>query len=156
MFGKCHQDPRLPGHGDSEEVAAKRNTGGTPMSDCDAVRESMSLLLTESLGPAQRELTHQHIEQCPACTDEWVGYQSPWKLLEELPVIEPPSRLKERFLGEVFPAAPRNVVPFHRKAAFKWLAQAAAIVVIAGGAVFAGHRGPIPSKGSSPPPNSPG
>ncbi len=122
------------------------------MSDCDAVRDGMPLLLTESLDPAQRELTHQHIEQCPACTNEWVGYQNTWKLLEELPVIEPPARLKERFLGEVFPAAPRNVIPFHRKAAFKWLAQAAAIVVIAGGSYFAGHRGSITSNGSALPP----
>ena len=124
------------------------------MSDCDAVRDGMPLLLTESLDPAQRELTHQHIEQCPACTNEWVGYQNTWKLLEELPLIEPPARLKARFLGEVFPAAPRNVVPFHRKAAFKWLAQAAAIVVIAGGSYFAGHRGSITSNGSSLPPIS--
>ena len=34
------------------------------MSDCDVMRESMPLLLTESLDPARRELTHQHIERC--------------------------------------------------------------------------------------------
>src|SRR5258708_22621623 len=128
MFGKRHQDPRLPGHGDSEEVAATRNTGGTPMSNCDAVRDGMPLLLTESLDPAQRELTHQHIEQCPACTNEWVGYQNTWKLLEQLPVIEPPARLKERVLGEVVPAPPRHVVPFHRNAAFNGLAHARALL----------------------------
>ena len=110
------------------------------MSNCDAVRENLPLLLTESLDPAQRELILQHIEQCPACTDEWAGYQNTWNMLEELPVLEPPAHLKERFLGEVFPATPRNVVPFHRKPAFKWLAQAAAIVVIAGGSYFAGHQ----------------
>jgi HEAT repeats len=110
------------------------------MSDCDAVRESMALLLTESLDPAQRELTHQHIEQCPACTDEWTAYRNTWKLLDELPVVEPPAQLKGRFLGEVFPAAKANVIPFHRRAAFKWLAQAAAVAVIAGGSYFAGHR----------------
>jgi len=31
-------------------------------------------------------------------------------------------------------------VPFHRRSAFKWLAQAAAVVLIAGGSFFAGHR----------------
>src|ERR1039457_2093992 len=122
MLGRGHQDPSLPGHGDPEEIVEHRNTGGTRMSNCDAVRESMPLLLTESLDTAQRELTHQHIEQCPACAAEWAGYQNTWNILEELPVLEPPAHLKERFLGEVFPAAPRNVVPFHRRAAFKWLA----------------------------------
>lgn len=116
------------------------------MSNCDAVRESMPLLLTESLDPVQREVTHQHIETCSACAGEWAAYQSTWSLLDELPVLEPPAHLRDRFLGEVFPAAPRNVVPFHRKAAFKWLAQAAAIIVIAGGSFFAGHRtSPFPS-----------
>jgi ferric-dicitrate binding protein FerR (iron transport regulator) len=110
------------------------------MSNCDAVTESMALLLTESLDPARREHCHQHIEQCPACSAEWTGYQNAWKLLDELPVVEPPAHLKARFLGEVFPVAQTNVVPLHRKPAFKWLAQAAAIAVIAGGSFFAGHR----------------
>ena len=50
--------------------------------------------------PAQRELTHQHIEQCAACADEWTASQETWKLLDELPVVEPPAHLKQRFLAE--------------------------------------------------------
>jgi hypothetical protein len=102
----------------------------------------MPLLLTESLDPGRRELTHQHIETCAVCADEWIAYQETWRLLDVLPVVEPPAHLKQRFLAEVLPrVVPQNVVPFHRKPAFKWLAQAAAIAVIAGGSYFAGHRG---------------
>ena len=112
------------------------------MSDCDVMRESMPLLLTESLDPAQRELTHQHIERCAQCGAEWSGYRDTWRTLGDLPEVEVPSSAKARFLsaiGEV--EAP--VVPFrprvHRPYA-KWLAQAAAVVVIAGGSYFVGHR----------------
>ncbi len=115
------------------------------MSECDFMRESMPLLLTESLDPAQRELTHQHIESCAVCSDEWAACQETWNVLDELPLVEPPARLKEKFLAEVFPPAAAKVIPFHRKPAFKWLAQAAAVVVIAGGGYFAGHRGTTPS-----------
>lgn len=113
------------------------------MSECDLTRESMPLLLTESLDPARRESTHLHIEQCPLCGDEWSGYNETWRLLGEVPEVEPPARLKQRFLAAIDPKAaeiPNNVVPFHRRPALKWLAQAAAVVVIAGGAYFTGHR----------------
>jgi hypothetical protein len=105
------------------------------------MRESMPLLLTESLDPARRELTHQHIESCAVCSDEWAAYQETWNVLDELPLVEPPARVKEKFLADLYPPAAANVIPFHRKPAFKWLAQAAAVVVIAGGGYFAGHRG---------------
>src|SRR5437868_4517665 len=114
------------------------------MSECDFMRESMPLLLTESLDPAQRELTHQHIESCAVCSDEWAACQETWNVLDELPLVEPPARLKEKFLAEVFPPVAAKVLPFHRKPAFKWLAQAATVVVIAGGGYFAGHRGTTP------------
>jgi len=60
-----------------------------------------------------------------------------------VPEVEPPARIKQRFLAAIDPKAveiPNNVVPFHRRPALKWLAQAAAVVVIAGGAYFTGHR----------------
>jgi len=112
------------------------------MSDCTALRESMPMLLTESLDAASRETTHLHIESCAACSDEWNALRETWQLLDEVPVVEPPPRLKQRFLaeiGQVETVAP-NVVPFHRRPATKWLAQAAAVAVIAGGSYFAGHR----------------
>src|SRR5207244_1819900 len=111
------------------------------MSECDFMRESMPLLLTESLDPVRREHTHQHIEDCTACGDEWAAYQETWRVLEELPKVEVPSRVKDRFLAQIT-AAPQadNVVPFPRRPAFKWIAQAAAVVVIAGGSYLAGHR----------------
>src|SRR4051812_24028288 len=112
------------------------------MSDCDVMRESMPLLLTESLDPARREMTHQHIESCAVCRDEWLAFNETWSLLEQLPEVPVPARVKTNFLAQVMPAAPpSNVVPFHKRSAFKWLAQAAAVAVIAGGSYLAGHRG---------------
>jgi hypothetical protein len=105
------------------------------------MRESMPMLLTESLDAAGRELAHQHIESCAVCGEEWQSLKQTWALMEELPPVEVPSRVRDRFLAEVMPAAvPSNVVPFQRRSAFKWLAQAAAVVLIAGGSYFAGHR----------------
>lgn len=112
------------------------------MAECSAVSESMPLLLTESLEAARREETHQHIEGCALCSDEWRAYRVTWDVMADLPELEVPSQLKQKFLvraglaGEV----PRNVVPFRRRPALKWLAQAAAVVVLAGGGYFAGHR----------------
>lgn len=112
------------------------------MSECSAMRESMPLLLTESLDAASREATHVHIESCAVCADEWAAMKETWNLLEELPPVEVPLRVREKFLAAI-PAADGGgavVVPFHRRRAAKWLAQAAAVVVIAGGSYFAGHR----------------
>jgi hypothetical protein len=113
------------------------------MSQCSALTENLPLLLTESLDPARRELTHQHIETCAACSAEWDAYRETWSLLSELPEVEVPSRVKARFLAAAgvsatSAAAPSNVMPFHRRKSIQWLAQAAAVVVIAGGSYFAG------------------
>lgn len=111
------------------------------MAECSAMRESMPLLLTESLDASGRELAHQHIESCAECGEEFRALKETWALLDELPQVEVPPRVRDRFLAEVMPAAPpSNVVPFRRRPAFKWLAQAAAVAIIAGGSFFAGHR----------------
>jgi hypothetical protein len=105
------------------------------------MRENMPLLLTESLDPVQRELTHQHIETCPICVAEWSAYKETWQTLEALPEVDVPARVKQRFLAEVTPAAVRtNVVPFRRGNAARWLAQAAAVVIVGSSAFYAGHR----------------
>ena len=124
------------------------------MSECTAMKESMPMLLTESLGSAQREATHLHIESCAACSDEWSALRETWQLLDEVPRVEVPSRVKERFLAEI--GAPEakakaKVIPFTRRPAAKWLAQAAAVVIIAGGSYFAGHR----TTPQRPAPNAP-
>ena len=101
----------------------------------------MPLLLTESLDPVRREHTHQHIEQCSLCSDEWAAYQETWRVLDTLPAVDVPARVKDRFLAQIAPETKTdNVVPFRRRPALKWIAQAAAVVVIAGGAYFTGHR----------------
>src|SRR2546421_5745169 len=111
------------------------------MSEGDFMRESMPLLLTESLDPVRREHTHQHIEHCSLCSDEWTAYQETWRILDVLPAVEVPGRVKDRFLAQINPQAKvDNVVPFRRRPALKWIAQAAAVVVIAGGAYFTRPR----------------
>lgn len=122
------------------------------MSECSALMETMPLLLTESLDPVQRERTHQHIESCAECTAEWNAYRETWRVMEDLPVVEVPARVRERFLAAAGIASPSvviqpeksNVVPFHRRSAFKWVAQAAAVAVLVGGGWFAG-RGTAPA-----------
>lgn len=111
------------------------------MVDCNAMRESMPLLLTESLDHSRRELTHQHIESCPACSAEWNAYKDTWAAMGELPEVEVPAHVRERVMAAISPDVPAKVVPFHRRRAVKWLAQAAAVVVLAGGSYYAGHRG---------------
>ena len=114
------------------------------MAECDLLTENLPLLLTESLDPARRELTLQHIENCPACNSEWTAYKSTWSLLEQLPEVSVPAGAKGRFLATLAPAtvtaAPSTVISFRRRPATRWLAQAAALVIIAGGGYFAGHR----------------
>ncbi|MGZ4778301.1 MAG: HEAT repeat domain-containing protein [Thermoanaerobaculia bacterium] len=105
------------------------------------MKESMPLLLVEALDPSDREAAHRHIENCAACAAEWAASQETWKQMGELPVLDVPARVRERFLSQVMPAtlAP-NVVPFHRRREVRWLAQAAAVAVLVGGSYFAGHR----------------
>jgi hypothetical protein len=119
------------------------------MSECDLMRESMPLLLTESLDPAQRERTHQHIESCAACGDEWLGFRETWTLLGTLPEVEPRAELKSRYLASIG----ENVTPFapaKNRRYMRWLAQAAAVVIIAGSSYFAGHRSNSFQPGQTP------
>jgi anti-sigma factor RsiW len=105
------------------------------------MRESVPLLLTESLPLAQREMTHQHIESCAECSAEWTAYKDTWQILETLPEVEVPARVKQQFLAAIAPeAAPANVVAFPRRNAARWLAQAAAVVIVGGSAFYAGHK----------------
>jgi len=117
------------------------------MAECSAVTESMPMLLTESLDATRRELTHQHIESCDLCGAEWSAYKQTWLVMGDLPEVEVPARVKARFLSaagilqtEDGQTRPDNVVPFRRRPAVKWVAQAAAVAVLVGGGYFAGNR----------------
>jgi hypothetical protein len=104
----------------------------------------MALLLTESLDSVRREEAHQHIESCAECSAEWLAYNETWRLLADIPDREVPPRVKEKFLAEVMPPVRDNVVPMYRRRAPQWLAQAAAVAIIAGGGFYAGRsRAPI-------------
>ena len=128
------------------------------MSECSAVTERMPLLLTESLDAVRREQSHQHIETCELCGAEWSAYKETWQLLGDLPEVEVPARVKQKFLAaaglaprEEVPLTRRfappsareresNVVPFRSRPAVKWVAQAAAVALLVGGAYIAGDR----------------
>ncbi|HEV7764909.1 MAG TPA: HEAT repeat domain-containing protein [Thermoanaerobaculia bacterium] len=104
--------------------------------------ERMPLLLTESLDATRREQTHEHIESCDLCSAEWSAFKETWLMMGDLPELDVPARVKEKFLTAAGIVAPKadNVVPFRRRPALKWIAQAAAVVVLVGGAYFAGDR----------------
>ena len=131
------------------------------MGECDSMRESMPLLLTESLDAASRERTHLHIEGCDVCSEEWNAYRETWRLLDELGEVEVPARVKQQFLARIDPSQAadttpvrNNVVPFHRRSAARWLTQAAAVAIVAGGAFYAGHalqRQPMPAQAFNTP-----
>lgn len=110
------------------------------MSECHVVRESLPLLLTDSLDAASREAMHGHIETCAACGEAWLSFKETWQLLGQMPQAEVPERVRERFLAEVLPERQAVVVPFHRRRAVKWLAQAAGVVLVAGAGYFTGHH----------------
>jgi len=111
------------------------------MSECDFVRDGMPALLVESLEPEQRERTHQHIESCSACGRQWAAYRETWDVLAELPEVEPPASLKQRFLDSIeFAAEQPRIIPFYRRYP-RWLAEAAAIVLVASSAFYAGQHG---------------
>lgn len=114
------------------------------MSECHLLSERIPLLLTESLDREERERTHQHIEACEACSEEWAAYRDTWAVMAELPEMEVPARVRERFLEAAgitqSATTVRNVIPFRSRTATKWLTQAAAVIILAGGAYFAGTR----------------
>ena len=104
------------------------------------MRESMPLLLVEALDAPRREATHRHIETCAACAEEWAAYRDTWKLMGDVPTLDVPLRVREKFLAQVMPAAVApNVVRFHRRREVRWFAQAAAVAVLVGGSYFLGH-----------------
>lgn len=111
------------------------------MSECSAVRENMPLLITEALDAPRREHAHQHIENCAVCGPEWSAWKETWLVMGELPEVEVPARVKARFMAQAgLQPSKNNVVSFVRRPAMKWLAQAAAVAVLVGGAYFAGDR----------------
>src|ERR1700680_2558934 len=100
------------------------------MSECDLMRESMPLLLTESLDPVRREQTHQHIERCAECASEWNGYRETWRSMGDLPEVEVPAHVRERFLASIPNIAEGGVVvPFHRRPLPRRLSEAAAVLL---------------------------
>ncbi|HEY0788186.1 MAG TPA: HEAT repeat domain-containing protein [Thermoanaerobaculia bacterium] len=110
------------------------------MSECDLSRERMPQLLLEALGQDEREATHLHIESCAECSGEWDRLRETWTLMGTLPELPVPSAVRQRFFATLDLPKRSNVVPFRARPAVRWIAQAAAVAVLVGGAFFAGRQ----------------
>lgn len=113
------------------------------MDQCSIVRERMPELLSEALGTGERESAHQHIETCVVCEAEWSVLRQAWARLGELPDRAVPSGLRESFLDEarrMLPEKNSRVVPFAPRRPQRWLAQAAAAIILVGAAFLAGRN----------------
>jgi hypothetical protein len=111
------------------------------MVDCHAVNERVADLLAETLESKHREEVYRHIEECDNCRADWDGYRESWKALGALPQVELPGGLRERFLAEADRLAPaRRVVSFPGRTYRKWIAQAAAVILLVGGGFIAGQK----------------
>lgn len=112
------------------------------MPECSLVREQMPLLLVEALEASAREEAHRHIEECSACGVEWRDIRATWMQLAALPELPVPERVRANFAAHVESLQPRrdNVVPMRRRPVVRWLAQAAAVTILVGGAYVAGNR----------------
>ncbi|MEO8216079.1 MAG: HEAT repeat domain-containing protein [Acidobacteriota bacterium] len=122
------------------------------MPECDAVREAMPALLLESLESDLRERSHLHIEGCEECALQWENWRLTWTAMDSLHDVPVPTRLRVRFLDHVASLTPAGtVVPMARPRPVvrRWLAQAAAMVILVGGSFYAGHR-TIPAPVSGP------
>jgi len=114
------------------------------MSDCTLIREAMPQLLTQALPSAQREASYLHIEHCAACAQEWQEMREAWRLMETLPEVPLPARVRDAFFLQLSLSQPARVVAFPTRRAPWWLAQAAAAVLVAAGAFWAGQRSEEP------------
>jgi hypothetical protein len=120
------------------------------MSECSVMRERMPQLLVEALDLTSRESTHQHIESCRVCETEWIEMRETWDVLGALPEVAVPARVRTNFLAQaesLFGA--QKVVAFRPRRDRKWIAQAAAVAVIATGGWFAG-RTTVPASSAQP------
>jgi hypothetical protein len=111
------------------------------MVDCNAVRDSVPDLLTETLGGSLREEAHRHIEECENCRAEWARSREAWAALGALHEVAVPVGLRSRFLREADRLAPRaKVVPFPARPYRRWIAQAAAVALLVSGSFYVGQR----------------
>ena len=111
------------------------------MPECSVVREQMTFLLTETLEPVQREDAHVHIEGCAECSAEWEAYRTTWSVLGDLPELEVSPKMRARFMEHAgLDDRKAQIIPFHRRPATRWMAQAAAVAVLVGGSYFAGRE----------------
>lgn len=111
------------------------------MVDCTAMKDRLPDLLTETIGRAEREEAHRHIEACAECQTEWAGYRETWKRLGDLPELPVPPGVRASFMAELDRMKPAgNVVAFPRRPIARWLSQAAAVAVLVGGSFFIGQQ----------------
>jgi len=70
------------------------------MMDCKHIDELLVEYLYQELDPSQVEQFEAHLQSCPRCAGELASYERTRAIVQEMPEVEPPSRVDERLLAE--------------------------------------------------------
>jgi len=120
--------------------------------ECRELNERAIDRLTSAITPEDDRDLASHLEQCPACRGELATVEGAWTFLGQDPgfAATPEFRRRGRELleEEMLRARVREFRP--RPRTFRWLAQAAAVLIAAGGGYVAASRkaaapGPSPA-----------
>ncbi len=94
-------------------------------------------LLMGALAPADRVGLQAHLAACPTCAEAFTDLVELSARLDRLPLEKPSPAMRERFYGMLNQAATES----HRRSRrdWKWLALAAAVLVMVGGGFAGGY-----------------
>ncbi|GAA4609573.1 zf-HC2 domain-containing protein [Actinoallomurus liliacearum] len=133
----------------------------TTSARCADLRALLGVYVLGAIDPAERALVDEHLEQCRRCRDELVGLAGLPALLgrvteEQIAEVDaPPPELLESVLDR---AAAEHRARSHRNR--RWLAVAAAVALVTGGAGVAAGFGlgagrPVAGPAATPTPGPP-
>ncbi len=106
---------------------------------CQAVQKLFSPYLDGELTPAEKNRLEQHIGRCPQCRRELSRWRELSRALQDLAIpVKPPPELAETVISQV--AAQKQVQPQAPKMR-RWVAAAAAIVILAAGTITYASQG---------------
>ncbi|HUW34785.1 MAG TPA: zf-HC2 domain-containing protein [Planctomycetota bacterium] len=100
---------------------------------CDEIRAQLSAYFDGELPAGQADAVRRHLDECPACMNEYKLLQSTWQMLLASDEIEPSADFARNFwrrLREENAAAPRDVRPLFARV-LKWAPAMAASLLIA-------------------------
>ena len=87
--------------------------------NCERMEKLWITYLDGRATPRERREAEQHLAACPACSRRLEEYRGVWKLLEEVPAVDPSpwfdARLRQRVAAEPAPSGLRRLL--------EWLPQ---------------------------------